>query len=79
MVSRTIQDNIHIPQVSGVIERSRLVAQLHTASTKRLTLICAPPGYGKTTLAAQYAHQAYAQVVWHTMEIASAMAICSIR
>jgi LuxR family maltose regulon positive regulatory protein len=68
MVSGIAQNTIHIPQVSGVIERPRLLAQLQAASTQKLTLICAPPGYGKTTLAAQFACRSSSEVVWHTVE-----------
>lgn len=68
MVSGTAPTIIHIPQVAGVIERPRLLAQLQAASAQKLTLICAPPGYGKTTLAAQFARRPSAEVVWHTME-----------
>jgi LuxR family maltose regulon positive regulatory protein len=68
MVSGTAQNAIHIPQVSGVIERPRLLAQLQAASAQKLTLICAPPGYGKTTLAAQFASHLSSEAVWHTVE-----------
>ena len=68
MASGTVQTSIHIPQVSGVIERPRLLGQLRTASAQKLMLICAPPGYGKTTLAAQFASHTASEVVWHTIE-----------
>ncbi len=68
MVSGIVQNVIHIPQVAGVIERPRLLAQLQSAATQKLTLICAPPGYGKTTLAAQFASRSSSGVVWHTIE-----------
>ena len=68
MASGIAQTSIHIPQVSGVIERPRLLAQLRTASAQKLMLICAPPGYGKTTLAAQFASHTASEVVWHTIE-----------
>jgi LuxR family maltose regulon positive regulatory protein len=68
MASGIAQTSVHIPQVSGVIERPRLLAQLRAASAQKLTLICAPPGYGKTTLAAQFASHTASEVVWHTIE-----------
>ncbi|MEU7004210.1 hypothetical protein [Nonomuraea sp. NPDC046570] len=41
--------------VSGVIERGRLVDRLLSPDARPLTIIHAGPGYGKTTLLAQYA------------------------
>ena len=40
---------------SGLIERPRLLEKLRRASDHKLTMICAPPGYGKTTLLAEWA------------------------
>jgi ATP/maltotriose-dependent transcriptional regulator MalT/DNA-binding SARP family transcriptional activator len=53
---------------SGLIDRPRLLNKLQRALEHRLTLISAPPGYGKTTLAAQFARQAPYPVVWHTLD-----------
>ncbi len=52
----------------GLIERPRLLEKLRRASEHKLTMICAPPGYGKTTLVAQYVRQSPYPVVWHTVE-----------
>lgn len=53
----------------GIVERPRLLQKLRHAWEHKLTLISAPPGYGKTTLAAQFADQiAPDQVAWHTVE-----------
>ncbi|KXK19888.1 MAG: regulatory protein LuxR [Chloroflexi bacterium OLB15] len=56
------------PHISGVISRERLMGKLALANEHKLTLICAPPGYGKTTLAAQFAEQHGNNAVWHTVE-----------
>src|SRR5688572_2144109 len=62
------QINAQIPRISGTIVRSRLLEKLQSASNYKLTLISAPPGYGKTTLAAQFAQQTNFPVAWHTVE-----------
>lgn len=55
-------------QGSGLIDRPRLLNKLQKALEHKLTLISAPPGYGKTTLAAQLARQSPYPVVWHTLD-----------
>jgi LuxR family maltose regulon positive regulatory protein len=51
-----------------VIDRPRLREKLELAPQRSLTLVSAPPGYGKTTLAVQFAHQTSHPVIWHTIE-----------
>jgi hypothetical protein len=52
----------------GLIERRRLLDKLNLAVEHKLTLISAPPGYGKTTLANQFMQHCKLPVVWHTIE-----------
>jgi LuxR family transcriptional regulator, maltose regulon positive regulatory protein len=52
----------------GLIDRPRLIAKLHQAAGHKLTLISAPPGYGKTTLANQFMHEAPLPVAWHAVD-----------
>lgn len=68
MTYGTLQRDTQVPQVSGVIVRPRLLEQLARARQHKLTLVCAPPGYGKTTLVAQFASQVPDAVAWHTLE-----------
>jgi LuxR family maltose regulon positive regulatory protein len=68
MASTSAQRDTVIPRASGVILRPRLLAKLRSASEHKLTLVCAPPGYGKTTSAAQFAYQAPYPVAWHSIE-----------
>ena len=58
----------HVPRGAGVIDRPRLLSKLQGALEHKLTLISAPPGYGKTTLVAQFARQSPYPVAWHTIE-----------
>lgn len=62
------QRETQIPHISGAISRPRLLAKLYQALEHKLTLICAPPGYGKTTIAAQFASQITYPVAWHALE-----------
>ena len=57
MAYGTLPRDTLVPYVSGVIERPRLLELLARARQHKLTLVCAPPGYGKTTLVAQFAAQ----------------------
>ncbi len=52
----------------GLVDRPRLVNKLNQATAYKLTLISAPPGYGKTTLASQFMREANLPVVWHSIE-----------
>ncbi|MDZ4771406.1 MAG: BTAD domain-containing putative transcriptional regulator [Chloroflexota bacterium] len=54
----------------GTIDRPRLLDLLQGVLSHRITLICAPSGYGKTTLAAQFVGQVSAAVIWHTVDAA---------
>ena len=48
---------LQVPAVRpGVVPRARLAPQREAASQSRLVLVSAPPGYGKSTLAAEWGH-----------------------
>lgn len=51
-----------------LVDRPRLIAKLSQVVQHRLTLISAPPGYGKTTLASQFINQSPLPLVWHTID-----------
>ncbi len=55
-------------RISGIISRRRLLEKLEAVWEHKLTLISAPPGYGKTTLVAQFARHPPFPVAWHTVE-----------
>lgn len=52
----------------ALIERPRLIEKLKQAVNHRLTLISAPPGYGKSTLAAQFEPEPKIPVIRHTID-----------
>jgi len=59
MTNSLLATKIYIPSpVAGSIERSRLVGRLNEGISlgRKLTLVSAPAGYGKTTLVSGYFH-----------------------
>lgn len=57
------------PQLPArVISRHRLVERLHEHLDRRLTLVSAPAGYGKTTLLADFARDAQFPVAWLSLD-----------
>src|SRR3954454_540741 len=61
-------NSVKNPRGSGMIDRPRLLEKLEGAWEHRLTLVSAPPGYGKTTLVGQFANQQRGPVIWHGIE-----------
>lgn len=66
MLSSTGSNVPHLPSLT--IDRIRLLEKLQVATQRKLTLIVAPPGYGKTTLIAQYAGASLHPIAWHSVE-----------
>ncbi len=59
-----LEMKLHPPRLRpGLIPRAGLLATAHTHVS-----VCAPPGYGKTTLLAQYAGAAGRPVVWLSLD-----------
>ncbi len=57
------------PLPPQLLERGRLVELLENAArSRKLTVIAAPAGYGKTVLAAQWAHRARMPVGWLSVD-----------
>jgi LuxR family transcriptional regulator, maltose regulon positive regulatory protein len=54
--------------LEGELERSRLLEAIQTNIFRKITLLCAAPGYGKTTLAGQFVRSADFPVAWLQLE-----------
>ncbi|HET9912356.1 MAG TPA: LuxR C-terminal-related transcriptional regulator [Anaerolineales bacterium] len=56
------------PLHSGWILRQRLIEQLNTGSQRKLTLVSAPAGYGKTTLISSWLHETNIPSSWLSLD-----------
>jgi len=54
--------------LEGELERSRLLEAVQTNIFRKITLLCAAPGYGKTTLAGQFVRSVDFPVAWLQLE-----------
>lgn len=63
-----LQSKLAIPNASQTAERKRLIDPLKAISHKKLALITAGTGCGKTTVVAQTATQIAADTVWYSLD-----------
>jgi LuxR family maltose regulon positive regulatory protein len=64
-----LQSKLHVPTSRpGLIARPHLLERLRAARSSPLTLMVAPPGYGKTTLATQWSEDDERPFVWVTLD-----------
>ncbi len=59
------------PALAHIIERPRLIARLEEGGGSRVSVFAAPAGYGKTTLARQWAERQSCPVAWYRTNRAS--------
>lgn len=52
------------PPRAKIVPRSHLHEQLNTGLGRKLTLVSAPAGFGKTTLVSEWCHQLHIPIVW---------------
>ncbi|MGD1996598.1 MAG: BTAD domain-containing putative transcriptional regulator [Anaerolineae bacterium] len=65
----SIVTKIRVPSRSlEVLHRERLVDFLHENIDRRLIIVSAPAGYGKTTLLVDFAHETDLKVCWYTLD-----------
>lgn len=65
-----LQSKLTLPQVPHTLERKRLIDPLRAISHKKLALVIAGAGYGKTTLVAQTVTQLQpsTNVIWYSLD-----------
>ncbi len=66
---RLLSPKLHLPPTRQKwVIRSHLLTKLDTAASHKLTLLCAPAGYGKTTLLSQWINQCNTPVGWLSLD-----------
>ena len=69
VIDTILQTKLHIPPLrSSYVTRPRLTARLNAGLASRLTLICAPAGYGKTTLVTEWLQVGERRVAWLSLD-----------
>ena len=64
-----LSTKLFIPRVrKNLVARPRLVERLNTGLEKKLTLIAAPAGFGKTTLLSEWILQSPRCVTWFSLD-----------
>lgn len=56
------------PFQSNSVRRNHLLEQMDEGISCKLTILCAPAGYGKTTLLSQWAHQQSSRPAWLSLD-----------
>ncbi len=63
-----IRTKVHVPRAQNLLSRPRLLGFLHENIHRKLLLISAGPGYGKTSLLVDFARTANLPVCWYTLD-----------
>ena len=60
---------LHVPSPRpGFVPRPRLLGRLDEGLAQQVTLVCAPAGFGKTALLADWAHRGARSVAWLALD-----------
>jgi LuxR family maltose regulon positive regulatory protein len=68
MAGQLIKTKASIPRRVNLLSRNRLLDFLQRNIHRKLTLVCASPGYGKTSLLVDFAHNVKVPVCWYTLD-----------
>ncbi|MFC1996522.1 LuxR C-terminal-related transcriptional regulator [Chloroflexota bacterium] len=69
MTTPLLTTKLYIPQPrSDIVSRPRLIDQLNTGLSRKLTLISAPAGFGKTTLVSSWVEHVGRPVAWLSLD-----------
>lgn len=69
MSSPLLKTKLHIPPARpNLVARPRLIARLNAGLTHLLTLVSAPPGFGKTTLVTSWLEQPPLPTAWYSLD-----------
>ena len=64
-----LASQLHVPHLSAsLIMREHLLTALDTVLERKLTLLCAPAGFGKTTLLVQWTERQQRPVAWLSLD-----------
>jgi LuxR family maltose regulon positive regulatory protein len=66
--SPLIYTKVHIPRNAHLFSRGRLLDFLQQNIQRKLLLVCAGPGYGKTSLLVDFAQHTDLAVCWYTLD-----------
>lgn len=69
MLQPLLETKLRIPQVrAALVPRPRLLARLNDHPDRKLTLVSAPAGFGKTTLIVSWVRELDRPVAWLSLE-----------
>ena len=68
-MNQLLTTKLYIPQLSvNLVSRSRLYERLDEGLTRKLTLISAPAGFGKSTLVAEWLSERNHPAAWFSLD-----------